>query len=111
MSSKYIDISAITNVIGNVYSNMELLDFQDKFGRNYRLASDKFKDAIKDIDDTVKKLLKVKEELLGTDNNLRLANDKLQDLTIKKLTYGNPTMKALFEEAKQESDDKDEEEN
>ena len=89
----------------------KLLDFQDKFGRNYRLASDKFKDAIKDIDDTVKKLLKVKEELLGTDNNLRLANDKLQDLSIKKLTYGNPTMKALFEEAKQESKDKDEDKN
>ena len=88
----------------------KLLDFQDKFGNNYRLANEKFNKAIEEIDKTIDHLNKVREGLLGADRNLRLANDKLQDLTIKKLTYGNPTMKALFEEAKQESEDKDEEE-
>ena len=76
----------------------KLLDFQDKFGYNYRLASDKFNKAIEEIDKTIDHLIKVKEGLLGADRNLRLANDKLQDLSIKKLTYGNPTMKAKFDE-------------
>ena len=77
----------------------KLLDFQEKFGNNYRLANEKFVKAIEEIDKTIDHLIKVKEGLLGADRNLRLANDKLQDLTIKKLTYGNPTMKAKFEEA------------
>lgn len=76
----------------------KLLDFQEKFGYNYRLASDKFNKAIEEIDKTIDHLIKVKEGLLGADRNLRLANDKLQDLSIKKLTYGNPTMKAKFDE-------------
>lgn len=78
----------------------KLTDFQDKFMRNYDLASNKFNSAIEEIDNTIKKLLKIKENLLGADNNLRLANDKLQDLTIRKLTFGNPTMKAKFDEVK-----------
>ena len=78
----------------------KLLDFQEKFGYNYRLASEKFAKSIEEIDKTIDHLIKVKEGLLGADKNLRLANDKLQDLTIKKLTYGNPTMKAKFDEEK-----------
>lgn len=75
--------------------------FKSAFDRNYRLASDKFKDAIKQIDDTIKKLEKVKENLLGSENNLRLANEKAEDLTIKKLVKGNPTMQALFASSEQ----------
>jgi len=78
-----------------------LLEFQEKFGRNYQLASRKFKDAIEGIDKSIAQLQKIKDALLGSENNLRLANDKAQDLTIKKLTRNNPTMKAKFDEAKQ----------
>ena len=74
----------------------DMNDFKEKFGRNYRLASDKFKTAIKKIDDTIKKLEKVKEALTSSENNLRLANDKAQDLSIKKLTKNNPTMREKF---------------
>ncbi|MDY2880261.1 MAG: DUF2130 domain-containing protein [Candidatus Borkfalkiaceae bacterium] len=76
----------------------DLNDFKDKFGRNYRLASEKFQDAVKEIDKTVERLNKIKELLVGSENNLRLANEKAEDLTIKKLTRNNPTMKAKFEE-------------
>ena len=75
----------------------KLLDFQDKFSNNYRLANEKFDKAIEEIDKTIDHLIKVKEGLLGADRNLRLANDKLQDLSIKKLTKDNPTMKARFD--------------
>lgn len=78
-----------------------LLDFKDKFGRNYRLASEKFKTAIDEIDKSIQHLQKIKEALIGSENNLRLANDKAEDLTIKKLTRGNPTMKAKFDEVRQ----------
>ena len=78
----------------------QLLDFKDKFGRNYRLASEKFQKAIEEIDKSIDHLQKIKEALIGSENNLRLANDKAEDLTIKKLTYNNPTMKAKFEEAR-----------
>ena len=78
----------------------KLLDFQDKFSNNYRLANEKFDKAIEEIDKTIDHLIKVKEGLLGADRNLRLANDKLQDLSIKKLTKDNPTMIQAFEEAK-----------
>ena len=78
-----------------------LLDFQDKFGRNYRIASEKFKTAIDEIDKSIAHLQKIKESLIGSENNLRLANDKAQDLTIKKLTRNNPTMKRKFDEARQ----------
>ncbi len=78
----------------------KLLDFQDKFSNNYRLANEKFDKAIEEIDKTIDHLIKVKEGLLGADRNLRLANDKLQDLSIKKLTKDNPTMIQAFDEAK-----------
>ena len=78
----------------------DLEEFKDKFGRNYRLASDKFKTAIDEIDKTITHLQKVREALVGSENNLRLANQKAEDLTIKKLTAHNPTMRAKFEEAR-----------
>ena len=81
----------------------QLLEFRDKFGRNYRLASEKFQTAIAEIDKSISHLQKIKDALIGSENNLRLANDKAQDLTIKKLTRGNPTMKAKFEETRQTS--------
>lgn len=74
--------------------------FKDGFARNYDLASRKFKDAIDGIDKTIKELEKTKAALLSSENNLRLANEKTEDLTIKKLTHGNPTMKAKFDEIK-----------
>lgn len=79
----------------------QLLDFQEKFGKNYRLASDKFKTAIDEIDKSIQHLQKIKDALIGSENNLRLANDKAEALTIKKLTRNNPTMKAKFAEARE----------
>ncbi|MCL3854172.1 DUF2130 domain-containing protein [Parabacteroides sp. GYB001] len=76
----------------------QLNDFKDKFSNNYRLASEKFQTAIAEIDKSIEHLQKIKSALLGSENNLRLANDKAENLTIKKLTKGNPTMKAKFEE-------------
>jgi hypothetical protein len=73
-------------------------DFKEGFARNYNLASAKFKSAIDEIDKSISHLQKTKEALLSSENNLRLANDKADDLTIKKLTKGNPTMKAKFDE-------------
>lgn len=72
--------------------------FKDGFARNYELASKKFKTAIDEIDKTIDHLQKTKDALLSSDNNLRLANQKAEDLTIKKLTHGNPTMKAKFDD-------------
>jgi len=72
-------------------------DFKTGFGRNYDLASRQFKTAIDEIDKTMNHLQKTKEALLSSVNNLRLANSKTEDLTIKKLTHGNPTMKAKFD--------------
>ena len=89
--SKEVDVTNFEN---------KLLDFKNKFGRHYELASKKFDDAIKQIDDTIAKLLKEKESLLGSENNLRLANQDTEELTIRKLTYKNPTMKAKFDEAR-----------
>lgn len=74
--------------------------FKDKFSRKYNLASKQFKAAIDEIDKSINHLQKIKENLLSSENNLRLANDKLEDLTIKKLTKNNPTMLAKFEEIK-----------
>ena len=79
----------------------QLLDFQEKFGKNYRLASEKFKAAIDEIDKSILHLQKIKDALIGSENNLRLANDKAEALTIKKLTRNNPTMKAKFDEARE----------
>ena len=78
----------------------QLLAFKDAFGRNYRLASEKFKTAIDEIDKSITHLQKIKEALIGSENNLRLANDKADNLSIKKLTRGNPTMESKFEEAR-----------
>jgi hypothetical protein len=78
----------------------KLSDFQTGFAKNYDLASRKFKEAIEEIDKSIDHLEKTKAALLSTDNNLRLANDKAQDLSIKKLTRGNPTMAQKFEELK-----------
>ena len=77
----------------------QLNDFKEKFSRNYQLASDKFKKAIEEIDKSIDHLQKIKEALVGSENNLRLANNKAEDLTVKKLTKNNPTMKALFDKA------------
>ena len=83
-------------------SNFEekLMAFKDDFGRNYELAHNHFDKAIAEIDKTIDHLEKVKKELLGSDNQLRIANGKVEDVSIKRLTKDNPTMKAMFEELK-----------
>ena len=86
-----IDITSFEN---------ELETFKTGFAKNYDLASRRFQTAIEEIDKSIDHLQKTKEALLGTDRNLRLANDKAQDVTIKKLTRGNPTMAAKFAELK-----------
>ena len=78
----------------------KLLDFQDKFGNNCRLAKEKFDKAIAEIDKSIKALEATKQALLGSENQLRLANDKAEGLTIRKLTNGNPTMREKFEAAR-----------
>ena len=78
----------------------KLNDFRNKFGNHYQRASDKFNKAIEEIDKTIKSLQKMKEDLLSSENYLRLANNDTEDLSIKKLTRGNPTMKQKFEEAR-----------
>ena len=93
VKSQNIDIS-------HFEENMEA--FKAGFARNYELASKKFKDAIDGIDKTIAQLQKTKDALLSSENNLRLANNKASDLTIKKLTRGNPTMAAKFAELKNE---------
>lgn len=91
VKNQYIDISLFED---------DLNDFKAKFGRNYQLASDKFKKAIEEIDKTIDHLQKTKEALLSSDNNLRLANDKAQELTVKKLVRKNATMALKFAELK-----------
>jgi len=76
----------------------ELEAFKNGFAKNYDLASRKFKAAIDDIDKSIKALESVKENLVSSERNLRLANDKAQDVSVKKLTKGNPTMAAKFDE-------------
>ena len=90
------------NLIKN--QNLDITNFEEKidifrkgFAYNYDLASRKFKTAIDEIDKTISHLNKTKDALLSSENNLRLANNKADDLTIKKLTHGNPTMKAKFD--------------
>ena len=98
---KSLQYKAELNIIRN--QNIDISNFEEKmndfktgFARNYELASRKFKTAIDEIDKTISHLEKTKEALLSSENNLRLANDKADDLTIKKLTYDNPTMKEKF---------------
>ncbi len=88
--SQNIDITNFEN---------DLNTFKDGFARNYELASKKFKTAIEEIDKTIDHLQKTKEALLGSENNLRLANNRAEDLTVKKLTRSNPTMAAKFRSA------------
>jgi hypothetical protein len=92
--------------------NIDITNFEDKmnkfkegFARNYDLASRKFKEAIDGIDKTIKELEKTKAALLSSENNLRLANEKTDELTIKKLTHGNPTMKAKFDELSENNEE------
>ena len=94
--SKEIDVTNFEN---------KLMDFKDKFGKNVSLAHDRFEDAIKAIDKSIADLQRVKENLLKSDDNLRRANDKVEDLTIRRLTYMNPTMKAKFDEARDNYDE------
>ncbi len=84
--------------IAHFEENMNL--FKEGFGRNYRLASDKFKKAIEEIDKTIDHLQKTKEALISSENNLRLANNKAEELTIKKLTHNSKTMAEMFEKEK-----------
>ena len=88
--SQNIDVEAFNN---------QLKEFKDRFGRNYELASRRFGEAIDEIDKTILHLQKVKDDLISSERNLRLANDKAEDLTIKRLTRGNPTMIEKFQEA------------
>ena len=88
--------------------NIDITNFEEKidafrkgFAYNYDLASRKFKTAIDEIDKTISHLQKTKDALLSSENNLRLANDKADDLTIKKLTHGNPTMKSKFDQTRE----------
>lgn len=98
-AAKYKQELAIVKAQNIDISNFEqnLNDFKADFDRNYRLASTKFTDAVTQIDDTIKKLQKIKENLLGSENNLRIANEKADKLTVKKLVKNNPTMKEMFE--------------
>ena len=95
VQNQNIDISRFEENMNN---------FKDAFGRNYRLASEKFRKAIDEIDKTIDHLQKTKEALLSSENNLRLANNKAEDLSIKKLTSGNPTMQQMFEDLKNEEE-------
>ena len=88
--SKEVDVTNFEN---------KLNEFKKKFGDHYDAASRKFDDAIRQIDETIAKLQKVKDSLLGSDRNLRLANQDAEELTIRKLTYMNPTMKEKFKAA------------
>ena len=76
----------------------DMNEFKDKFSRNYRIASEKFQKAIEEIDKTIEHLQKTKEALMSSENNLRLANNKAEDLSIKRLVKNNPTMAAKFAE-------------
>ena len=91
MNTEKLDITNFEN---------QLDSFKDAFGKNYDLAARRFKTAIDEIDKSIDHLQKTKDALLGANRNLRLANDKAQDVTIKKLTKGNPTMAAKFAELK-----------
>ncbi len=99
---KELEILKTQNIDITNFEN-DLNEFKHKFGKNYKLASKKFNEAIDEIDKTIKMLEKIKANLTGSENNLRLANDKAEELTIKKLTRGNPTMKEKFAELDKEN--------
>ena len=96
LKSELAQVKAQTIDITNFETNLET--FRSGFARNYDLASRQFEDAVKEIDKSIAALEKTKSSLLKSANNLRLANDKAQDLTIKRLTRGNPTMAEKFKE-------------
>lgn len=103
---KQLEIVQNQNIdISKFEENMN--NFKDAFGRNYRLASERFQKAIEEIDKTIDHLQKTKEHLLKSKDNLRLANNKAEDLSIKKLTSGNPTMQQMFEELKNEKEEEE----
>ncbi len=91
MRNQSLDITNFEDKISN---------FKDGFAKNYLSASNHFEKAIAEIDKSISRMQKVKQELTTSENQLRLANQKADDLTIKKLTYGNPTMKSKFDELK-----------
>ena len=102
-SQSYRHELALTRAANIDVTNFEnkLIDFQEKFGKNYESAKSHFDTAIEEIDKTIAHLQKVRDNLTTSSNQLRLANDKAQDLSVKKLTHGNPTMKKAFEDAKE----------
>ena len=89
--------------ISNFEDNMN--SFKESFGRNYRIASEKFKKAIEEIDKTIDHLQKTKDALLSSENNLRIANNKAEDLTIKKLTRNSETMQEMFTDLEKKKKD------
>ena len=98
---KHAELVRAQNIdITNFENELDL--FKSAFAKNYDLASRRFQTAIEEIDKSIDHLQKTKEALLGTDRNLRLANDKAQDVTIKKLTRGNPTMANKFDDLKKQ---------
>jgi len=98
IQNQNIDISKFEENMNN---------FKDAFGRNYRLASERFQKAIEEIDKTIEHLQKTKENLLKSEDNLRLANNKAEDITNKKLTGGNPTMQKMFDELKENNNEEE----
>lgn len=100
---KELQLARSQNVDVTNFEN-KLIDFRNRFGDHYARATGKFEDAIKQIDDTIKKLQAVKKSFEQSENYLRLANQDTEDLTIRKLTFKNPTMKAKFDEARKKAD-------
>ena len=100
---KELQLARSQNVDVTNFEN-KLIDFRNKFGDHYARATGKFEDAIKQIDDTIKKLQAVKKSFEQSENYLRLANQDTEELTIRKLTFKNPTMKAKFDEARKKAD-------
>ena len=100
---KELQLARSQNVDVTNFEN-KLIDFRNKFGDHYARATGKFEDAIKQIDDTIKKLQAVKKSFEQSENYLRLAHQDTEELTIRKLTFKNPTMKAKFDEARKKAD-------
>ena len=108
-SMKYKAELALVNAQNIDVTNFEsqLNDFRDSFGRSYRLASERFQDAVSSIDKSIAQLQKTKENLLKSEDHYRIANNKADDLTVKKLTRGNSTMKAKFEDSENQQESSD----
>ena len=109
LSNKSLEYRKELEMVRN--QNIDITHFEDNinafkegFGRNFKLASERFNKAIEEIDKTIDHLQKTKEALLSSENNLRLANNKAEDLTITKLTRNNPTMKEMFDNLKNDAE-------